>query len=96
MFFSELIQKNLRTTDVFGRIGGEEFAIVIHLSPFEAVIELAERLRFLIGSSRLSFQGNEINFTISIGVTNLHKSDKEINLVIQRADRALYEAKNSC
>ena len=94
-FFSELIQKNLRTTDIFGRLGGEEFAIVLHLTPFEAVLNLSERLRFLVKSSMLNFQGSEINFTISIGVTNLHESDREISEVIQRADKALYKAKNS-
>lgn len=95
IFFSDIIQKNLRNTDVLGRIGGEEFAIISHLTPYEAVLELSERLRLLVATSVLSFKEQVIKFTISIGVTNLGFEDADVSVVFQRADKALYEAKNN-
>lgn len=95
IFFSELVQKNLRNTDVLGRIGGEKFAIISHLTPYDAVLELSERLRTLVAASVLSFKEQVIKFTISIGVTNLGFEDADVSVVFQRADKALYEAKNN-
>lgn len=94
MFFTKLIQSNLRVTDIFGRIGGEEFGIILHLTPYQAVLDLAERLRQLVEISVVTFEDQEINFTISIGATNLDKHDKEINVALHRGDLALYQAKN--
>lgn len=92
--FSRLIKSKLRTTDIFGRLGGEEFAILVHLTPFNSALHLAERLREMVANTSLAFESKQINFTISIGATNLSKADIEINEALGRADKAMYEAKS--
>jgi diguanylate cyclase (GGDEF)-like protein/PAS domain S-box-containing protein len=93
-YFANLIKSKLRTTDIFGRLGGEEFAILVHLTPFSQVLELAERLRELVASAVMTYERKDIKFTMSVGVTNLSKADIEISEALGRADKALYEAKH--
>jgi len=91
----------LRSIDVAGRIGGEEFAIIMPNTPIEGALEFAERLRSHIAASLISNKENEsqsIRITISIGVTTLTEQDKSaenyIDRLSSRADKALYQAKN--
>ncbi|GAX86938.1 polar amino acid transport system substrate-binding protein [Lebetimonas natsushimae] len=87
---AKIIKNNIREDDFFGRWGGEEFLIILpYTSYFEAII-VAEKLRKIIESH--DFDG--IKVTSSFGVTYVKKDDNEETL-LERVDRALYEAKNS-
>lgn len=81
--------------DTFGRIGGKEFAVILHLTLYQAVLDLAERLRSLVATSGVPYQGEVIEFTISFGVMILDRYDEDIKTTIKRVDNALYKAKNS-
>ena len=85
--------KAVRTVDVVGRIGGEEFAVCCPKSSANEVIVLAERLRNAVAALRINFEGNSISVTVSIGVTELTPEDTQTKDLYQRADRALYQAK---
>jgi polar amino acid transport system substrate-binding protein len=87
---AEIISKNIRKSDFFGRWGGEEFVIVLPNAPFEAAYKIAEKLRKIIEKSDLE----GLKVTISAGVTEFKKGENE-NDVINRVDEALYEAKNN-
>lgn len=79
-----------RKTDFIGRIGGEEFVIVLPNTDYETALILAERYRDRI--EKTSADG--IQFTCSIGVADL-QHDEQLEKLLQRADQALYAAKNS-
>lgn len=81
----------IRSTDVFGRIGGEEFALVLPETEKQTAKELSERIRLCIQNTK--FPGIE-HITISVGITQLYPDDTS-NSIFNRADIALYAAKES-
>jgi len=92
---ARIIRNNLRTEDIFGRYGGEEFLILLVDCSLKEAAELAERYREKIESSELNFRSTPIRITISIGGTELIKDDHDTDVLITRSDNFLYEAKKS-
>ncbi|MBN4075672.1 MAG: hypothetical protein COA71_09650 [SAR86 cluster bacterium] len=90
---ADAINDNLRQTDAFGRIGGEEFLLVSCESKLNQTKVLAERLRKLVENFEYGF-ANIKKVTISIGLAEFN-NEKSVNELIQHADQALYKAKNS-
>ncbi|WP_419786519.1 diguanylate cyclase [Pseudodesulfovibrio sp.] len=82
-----------RQTDVFGRVGGEEFAAVLPETSLEEAVQVAERLRKVLGALEVNASGESITFTVSIGVVEYEEGQKLAD-VLYFADKALYEAKN--
>ncbi len=83
-----LLQRQLRAVDTVGRIGGEEFLLVLPGTTETQAVTLAERLRTQVLDSTLGT-------TISIGVAEARTDDVDIGRVVERADAALYRAKAS-
>ena len=79
-----------RRTDYIGRIGGEEFIILLPNTSYKVALELAERFRASIETTL----ANDIRFTCSIGVAELEVGE-QMEKLMQRVDQALYTAKNS-
>jgi diguanylate cyclase (GGDEF)-like protein/PAS domain S-box-containing protein len=88
-------QSLLRESELFARIGGEEFAILMPNTSLGGATHLAERLRRVAANSKLSFNNQEIELQISIGVAKLKTSDGSIEDCLRRADSALYSAKQN-
>lgn len=88
--FTKVINQTIRSTDIFGRWGGEEFILILPDSDINSAVDLGERIRKNISEFSFTQVGNK---TISIGVTEFNSSD-EINTLIERCDKALYEAKS--
>jgi diguanylate cyclase (GGDEF)-like protein len=87
--------KNLRKSDIFGRIGGEEFAVLLVETQAEASVEVADRLRQQLAAIQTIVDGGiPINFTVSIGVTHARREDESLDDLIKRADAALEQAKS--
>lgn len=86
----------LRNEDIFARIGGEEFSILLPETPINVALTVAERIRKLIENTHMigEFPG-EINITISLGVTCLSSKDNSFDQLFKRADKALYQAKET-
>lgn len=93
-FFAKTIKKIIRQSDLFGRIGGEEFAICIQNTPLNGADVLAEKIRESIEMSTKGEKGLPA-ITVSIGISSMKEGDKEIFDIIQRSDVALYEAKRN-
>ena len=95
----KLITKNMnkyiRKSDVLARIGGEEFAILLNNTNEENAFLLAEKIRIAIENLNYINNNKEIKTTISLGISQLTQEDYDLDSIIIRADKALYEAKNT-
>lgn len=93
--FAEIIKKNIRTTDIPVRYGGEEFIILFPRSVnYSRIFSVLNTIRLLCEKKLIvSWNGKKRNVTVSIGVTQINKFDMNINFIINRADAALYKAK---
>lgn len=91
--FSHITQSSLRRIDLLGRLGGEEFAVLLPDTHADGAFEFAERLRDLTASEPAHTQAGDIVVTVSIGVTTFAAHDKNIDVILARADLALYRAK---
>jgi diguanylate cyclase (GGDEF)-like protein len=93
-FITNQINLILRRSDIFGRIGGEEFAIALLDSNLEQAKEIAEKLRESIQNTTYTQNKITINLTISLGVTQAKINEQEVSFILSRADIALYQAKD--
>ncbi|MGZ8269927.1 MAG: sensor domain-containing diguanylate cyclase [Methylophilus sp.] len=92
----EVCRETLREVDVIGRIGGEEFAILLPETPCGEAVEVAERLRQVMENTKVPLDGGlPIRFSLSIGVTSLNSREDNIDVLLNLADKALYKAKKS-
>jgi len=87
------MQGGLRSYDLLGRIGGEEFLIASPGSTLDDAAGLAERIRQMIKVRKISDSTREVTVTVSAGVTSLSEQDATAEAILQRADEALYLAK---
>ena len=86
--------ESLRESDIMGRLGGEEFAIILPETTLEAATEVANRLLAHIAETPIATTKGAIHCTTSLGVGELAKSDNTIDDLLSRADEALFRAKN--
>lgn len=89
------IKLQLRATDIFGRIGGEEFAILMPNTSIEHALQLAERIRNGVSNRKFIIDGNPLPVTISLGVSQYLEGEEVIQYALRRADEALYLAKDN-
>ncbi len=87
------IKPILRETDFMGRWGGDEFLVIFPGTDHESAAAVAERLRKLIENTRFVYHKQEISLTVSIGVTEIQDSDTSQEMVFNRVDKAMYQAK---
>lgn len=92
---ARLCKQSLREGDLMGRMGGEEFAILLPDSPASQAWDTAERLRRTLGQTPIALaNGLSLNITVSIGVTTTATAHERLGTLLSQADEALYEAKN--
>jgi diguanylate cyclase (GGDEF)-like protein/PAS domain S-box-containing protein len=92
---ARVLKEGGRNCDVVGRLGGEEFAMLLPETLTEQAVEVAERLRLMIMDIRIPVKDAIVKFTSSVGVTSLMAGDRNVEDMLSRADEALYEAKNT-
>ena len=92
--FAHAITKSIRTEDIAGRYGGDEFCIIFpHASTAEAAA-CTERIRQMISEIKIPTQSDAvISFTVTFGITGLQPDDNDLKHLIFKADKALYRAK---
>lgn len=84
----------IRSTDVFARLGGEEFGLILPESDNRKAQMLAERLRKEIECLSIPSESGDISVTISIGITTCTRKNSSLTKMMQDADKALYRAKD--
>jgi diguanylate cyclase (GGDEF)-like protein len=93
--FAGIIASGIRRIDLFGRVGGEEFAVVLPAITPGAALLAAERIRSTVAGKPVLSDGTSISVTVSIGLAMAEAGDASIEQIIARADSALYTAKGS-
>jgi diguanylate cyclase (GGDEF)-like protein len=92
---AEILQKHKRTSDIVGRLGGEEFALILPEATLENAVAAGERFRQLVADSKISVGGRSIPVTISIGASACRAETAGIDELLKQADVALYDAKRT-
>lgn len=93
-FVAQAVVAALREEDILGRIGGEEFAVLLPATDRVAAGATAERVRTAIENLRIQVGEEEIKVTMSLGISEIGTGEQSIEPVMLRADRALYQAKD--
>jgi diguanylate cyclase len=88
------LQNNLRESDFLARFGGEEFVVLMPQTELNAAIGAANKLREAVEANQFHYQQKRVLITISCGATQF-KDDDTIDSAFQRADQALYKAKQN-
>lgn len=92
--FVELTSIEIRNIDTLGRLGGEEFALILPNCSEKNGINCAERIRETIQNCIINQKGVKISFTASFGVAKVMENDN-IETILKKVDKALYKAKNT-
>jgi len=93
--FADIASYSVRAEDTVGRIGGEEFAILLPNANAKSAQCMGERLRKTAESSSFEHDDKTIKFTISVGVSTLSSDNATPTQMVNQADKALYDAKGA-
>lgn len=91
---AKVLNDSVRTTDIAGRYGGEEFGVILINTPLENTMHFTERLRTSIEKTISKHGNKDIKVTISLGVAEFNNEQNKYEALISQADDALYTAKN--
>lgn len=93
---AHLIREALREEDILGRVGGEEFAVVLIGADKEHALYAAQRIRSAVANAVLALPDDQsVKVTLSVGITQLNEQGISLEDLLRKADRALYQAKGS-
>ena len=90
--FAEIVKSSLRKSDLFCRLGGEEFVIAFQGLTSDKAKEVLERISKAVHDCSISYLNNKVSFTFSAGISQLNYNETII-ASIRRADEAVYQAK---
>jgi len=94
--FADVVNSVARRSDIIGRLGGEEFAMVLPSTTASEALEFSQRLHHAINQAVLKFNGSAIRYTVSIGLTEFDNASADsIDDLLAQADIALYQAKQA-
>jgi diguanylate cyclase (GGDEF)-like protein/PAS domain S-box-containing protein len=91
--FARIFQKYIREVDIFARFGGDEFILLLPETTQEQAYEVVERVRMALITQPIVLNDHPVILTISSGIANLASEHETIDTLIQKADQALYIAK---
>jgi diguanylate cyclase (GGDEF)-like protein len=91
--FSDAARKSVRSTDLLGRLGGEEFAAVLHDTSRDKAMAVAERIRESFAHAAQDVDGRPVGATLSIGLAYCEEAALDVPELLAQSDQALYFAK---
>jgi len=92
-YLASLVKNRVRNIDILGRLGGEEFCLLLPGTNLESAYCLAEDLRQTVMNVPLLYEGRSVQFTISLGVSEYSQDIEFIDDMLKTADAAMYRAK---
>lgn len=92
---SKILKNNMRSTDIAGRYGGEEFGVILLDNSATDALVFSERLREAVQATTIKANGKNINITISLGIAEFSEDMDSHTQLIEKADKALYQSKNN-
>lgn len=93
---AQLLKREFRESDIISRFGGEEFTILFPNTGHRISASLAERIRSSVENLKISYKGETLRVTISLGISNYNWVENiDSNGILKRADDALYESKSN-
>lgn len=97
---TQACKTSLRENDIFGRLGGEEFVVALPFTPLDKALEVADRLRQTVNLTDYSSSADlpassDLSITVSVGVAEYEPDCRSLDVLIERADQAMYRSKNS-
>ena len=93
--FVQEVKKIMRKSDMFARVGGEEFAILLNDTSIEGARIIAQKICTLIENKKFVYEDKVISITTSIGISQLDEKNDSIEKLYKQADKQLYQAKNT-
>ena len=92
---ADICQSSLRGSDFMGRVGGEEFVLLLPDTPHTNAYHVAERMRAHLHETPIELDdGTTLNITASFGVAPMNEDDSDFDALLERADEAMYHAKH--
>ncbi|MBZ9666209.1 diguanylate cyclase [Pseudomonas sp. LMG 31766] len=91
--FAGILSSQLRKTDTAGRLGGEEFAVVLSDANLDKAMRFATRIQSELARAPILHAGEPIFLAVSVGISSLNASDASVEAALSRSDIALYCAK---
>lgn len=91
--FAAILSSQLRRTDTAGRLGGEEFAVVLSEASLDKAMHFATRIQNELASTPIQHAGEQIYLAVSVGISSLNAGDVSVEAALSRSDIALYCAK---
>jgi diguanylate cyclase (GGDEF)-like protein len=92
--FTKIIENQLDENDIFARLGGEEFSIILVSDNKDDVITKFETIKNRVKNIDLKVDGKPLEISVSIGFDKRHEEDKSLDMILERVDGYLYDAKN--
>ena len=92
---ADILQKQKRASDIVGRLGGEEFALVLPEATFDGAVAAGERLRKLVAGHIIAVGGEHVAVTISVVASACDAATAGVEELIKQSDLALYDAKHA-
>ncbi|HUZ34548.1 MAG TPA: GGDEF domain-containing protein [Xanthobacteraceae bacterium] len=93
--FADVASGSMRHIDLFGRLGGEEFAALLRDTNRERAMAIAEQIRVGFAEATREVEGRPVGATVSIGIVISHDAVLDLSALLAQADHALYRAKDS-
>lgn len=95
VLLSDICRKVFRTIDYCARYGGDEFCVILTETPIQTAREVMARLQNTVRSKSLMYRSCKVTFSISIGIASIDQECSNVEKLIERADAAMYLAKQS-
>jgi diguanylate cyclase (GGDEF)-like protein/PAS domain S-box-containing protein len=92
---ADTFRSSVRSCDLLGRVGGEEFVVILPDTSVVEAREIAERLRANVAQASVHWKEDEISTTVSVGIALLQEKDTGLAQLMEKADKALYTAKKA-
>jgi diguanylate cyclase (GGDEF)-like protein len=93
--FAIICLKHIRSIDIFARLGGDEFVLLFPETGAEQAYQVVERMRMVMTELSIDLDGPSTSLTISAGISTLASTFDSLDMLMNRADRALYRAKEA-